>query len=441
MKSFFIEQFYIFFQGIILFQILFFGIIFYYARKGEIVYYGIFLLFNAAYFFINAPNTFFNLEDNLVFESSWYTYVNQPILTMTNIMYLFFIKSIFSESKDSIHKIINWTTIGLLMLLVLFFILSSLNISNQYIFYLVHLMMLPVSVFIYKESNLDIDPNKKYIALGIFSNVIGTIMTMLMIIRYNTGVRLYAIDEYPLLFVRLGTLFEMIFFQIAIIKNWIQQEKELSSKEIEGKLQIARMRAEISSDLHDDIGSGLSKINMLAFLASNKSDDAQAKSIFSKISNDANMILSNLKDIVWSIDQSHDVPFFQDRLANFIRECKDFSQITINYHYEITDQILLGDIGFHHQIYMIIKEALNNAIKYSHANHVEIKVTNTHLTIKDDGIGFEKEKITPGNGLKNIIKRCHKIRAEYEMITAPNQGVNIKISFPSKLIKIDNLMM
>jgi signal transduction histidine kinase len=432
LNEFFIEQFYILFQGIILFQILFFGIILYYARKKEIIYYGLFLLFNAAYFFINAPHTFLNVDDNLIFESQWYVNVNYLLLTLANVMYLYFIKTIFAESKLLLSKIIRWTITGLMLLFVLFIILPFLGMSRQYIFYSIHLMVLPVSILIYKETNFDKNQNKNLIGYGVFFNVIGTLLTLVMIIRYNSGVRLYSFDEYPLMYMKLGTLFEMIFFQIAIIKNWIQQEKEISSKEIEAKLQIASMRAEISSDLHDDIGSGLSKINLMAFLASSNSSDAAAKTTFSKIGTDTKVILSNLKDIVWSIDQSHDVPFFKDRLSNFIRECKDITQINIKYSYEITDKHLLADIGFHHQIYMIIKETLNNAIKYSEAIHIDIKVSNTQLTIKDDGKGFEKEKIIQGNGIKNIEKRCQKIHAQFEISTGLHQGVSIKINFAPK---------
>ena len=75
---------------------------------------------------------------------------------------------------------------------------------------------------------------------------------------------------------------------------------------------------------------------------------------------------------------------------------------------------------------MIIKEAINNSIKYAKGSLIHITIDNkdTRLTIRivDDGVGFEKDKITEGNGLKNIMSRSMQIGYKATIISKPDQG-------------------
>ena len=67
-----IENFYLFFQGILMFQVLFFGALFLLTRRKEILYYSLMIFVTCVYFFLNAPDTFFNIDDNIVFNATWY---------------------------------------------------------------------------------------------------------------------------------------------------------------------------------------------------------------------------------------------------------------------------------------------------------------------------------------------------------------------------------
>ena len=82
-------------------------------------------------------------------------------------------------------------------------------------------------------------------------------------------------------------------------------------------------------------------------------------------------------------------------------------------------------------LYIIIKEAVNDSIKYAKGSsiHLTIDKKETRLAIKivDDGVGFEKDKITEGNGLKNIVNRSMQIGYKATIISLPDQGTTIQL--------------
>ena len=84
MQSRAIEIFYLFFQGILLFQALAFLVIYFINYKKDILYYSFFLIAMGAYFFINAPFTFFGIPEEVVWDSQWYDYMNTPVIILAN---------------------------------------------------------------------------------------------------------------------------------------------------------------------------------------------------------------------------------------------------------------------------------------------------------------------------------------------------------------------
>jgi len=83
-----IENFYLFFQGILLFQVLFFGVLFLLTRRKEIFYYSLMTFVTSVYFFLNAPDTFFNIDEIIIFNAAWYSYINFALLLSMMLLYL-----------------------------------------------------------------------------------------------------------------------------------------------------------------------------------------------------------------------------------------------------------------------------------------------------------------------------------------------------------------
>jgi signal transduction histidine kinase len=77
---------------------------------------------------------------------------------------------------------------------------------------------------------------------------------------------------------------------------------------------------------------------------------------------------------------------------------------------------------------------LNNALKHANASEIDLMIVITEkgidLLIKDNGVGFNQEKIYTGNGLKNIQKRTLKNKGSISIESSENTGTTIKLNFP-----------
>ena len=86
------------------------------------------------------------------------------------------------------------------------------------------------------------------------------------------------------------------------------------------------------------------------------------------------------------------------------------------------------------QVYRIIQEAVNNAIKYADAKNIEINFgydDALKIEIKDDGKGFDLEKVKKGNGIKNMKSRAKKLEAKIEINSTIEKGTLIRLSLPT----------
>ena len=135
--SYAIEQFYRLFQGALVFQGIFFGIIFFLTKRNDIMWYVLYLLAAAAYFFINASGTFFNIDENLVFESAWYNWINIPLIIAENLFYLLFIRHFFKDiiSNPQVGKVLQITLQSIPLLITVFLLLKIVNANTQLILY------------------------------------------------------------------------------------------------------------------------------------------------------------------------------------------------------------------------------------------------------------------------------------------------------------------
>lgn len=225
-----------------------------------------------------------------------------------------------------------------------------------------------------------------------------------------------------------GLLLELIFFLVALIyKNRIVLiEKVMESerlklenerKELEKQMAVMAAQQEererISADMHDELGSGMTTIRLMSEIAKNKMKENVPVEI-EKISSSANDLLNKMNAIIWSMNSSNDTV---DNLISYIRayaieymdgtsiHCKINTPATIP-HLEIS-----GDKR--RNIFLCLKETLNNALKHSKATEMNIDIVVNHkllIKISDNGTGIDPEKTKQfGNGLKNIARRMKNI--------------------------------
>jgi len=434
-----IEIFYLFFQGILCFQVVLFFVMYVLTRRKDILNYSLFLFFAAAYFFMNAPYTFFGIPEDDFWNSLLYKYFNIPLIIIENLFYLLFLKTFFEgiSNDKKVEKQIQFALWLIPFTFAIFILLTTKEWDTQSIFYTVKMISVIPAIgvtYLILKKNL---PFAKLVANGLLCTIIGTSLTVFMIILGNNGIHELFTDGYPLFFIRLGILGDMIFYFVAILKKWHYQEKQLVQEKLNFHLAEEQFRNKISSELHDDLGSSLSGISMHSYLAhtsllNGQYEKAQQSTEF--IQKSADELITNMGDLIWTINPENDE--FEKivlRMRNFAYDLLGAKNIDFEFVADEHVTKLKLPMETRKNLYLIFKEATNNLAKYSGAAKAFFLLKEESniliMQIRDNGKGFNILQSGSGNGLKNIQKRAAEINADCIINPVPGNGTSIEIKF------------
>ncbi|MEP7376572.1 MAG: 7TM diverse intracellular signaling domain-containing protein [Chitinophagaceae bacterium] len=430
-----LEIFYLFFQGILIFQALVFGVLFFVTRRKDLLYYSLFLLFAAVYFFINAPYTFFGIPEDIVWSSAWYDYVNTPVIIVENLFYLLFLKAFFSDitTDKNISRVFRFVLWLVPAMILLFIILTILHNNKQFVFYSVKLITaIPAALVAYVVFRRK-PPFASSVAIGLLFTITGTCITVCMIILGNNGVQHLFTTGYPLFFIRLGILGDMIFYLAAILLKWHFQERQLAIEKLQSQLAVENLRNKISSELHDDLGSTLSGISMYSHIISNLLQAGkyeQVKESAGIIQKSAGEMTEHLGDLVWAISPGQDtLQKLIEKLEEYAKDMAAVKNMQVRIVVEEEAKNIYVPLESRRNIYLLCKEAINNASKYSDATLLELIVKKSadklEFSVSDNGKGFDAVMVRRGNGLDNMQKRADEIGAKLIVQSKENEGAAV----------------
>jgi len=225
----------------------------------------------------------------------------------------------------------------------------------------------------------------------------------------------------------LGMLLLLSFF---VFNNFLKQKKinllagethakQKAELELQGQQAVLSERLRISGELHDEVGATLSGISMYSHLVKTQLQTNNTTGIensLQTIQQSSSQMVDKLNDIVWLINPE------KDSLQQLINRLEDYAvkmaavkdmQVTGNITGKISDAILSAETRSN--IYLVCKEAINNAVKYSEASTLDFSAAEANgflqFTIADNGRGFDNAKTSNGNGLGNMRKRAEQINA------------------------------
>ncbi len=220
---------------------------------------------------------------------------------------------------------------------------------------------------------------------------------------------------------------------------WRYNKIKLKNKTRRYQQQIALMkeRNRINADLHDDIGASLSSLQIYSTVANQlvDNDTEKAKQMLAKISIQSAKLLDNIGDIIWSMKADNDqFVSVSTRIKNFVSDVVGASAIDYNINIDSNIDNSIKNIGAKKNIILIIKEAVNNCVKYSNATCVDIKIKEDnqqlHIEITDNGEGISSLNFKKGNGLANMKKRAEELNGIFEINSKPGKGTSIICSIP-----------
>ncbi len=187
-------------------------------------------------------------------------------------------------------------------------------------------------------------------------------------------------------------------------------------------LAIEKLRVRIASDLHDDIGTSLTRISITSEQIQNSNDRHRIQSLSDNIGVTSREIVSTMSDIVWSIDSRNDNLYdLTDRMQDLAYKQLVSKDIKVNFKKSGFEKNKKITVDKRQNIFYIFKEAVNNIVKHSHATEIDITLKNDadgfFMEISDNGTGFDAEKIKHGNGIRNMHMRAKRLNANFEIKT------------------------
>ncbi len=205
------------------------------------------------------------------------------------------------------------------------------------------------------------------------------------------------------------------------------------------------MRNKIAQDLHDNVGSTLSSISVYSQVAQiyNEQQKSQdLKGILEKIGTASVEMIGEMSDTVWAINPRNDnMETILQRMESFARPLLAARGISFDFTYNKATTHLNLEMSQRKNFYLIFKEAVNNALKYSGCSRLKVLITTVHQTlcleVSDNGKGFEEEKLKErmkkslsGNGLTNMRRRAAEMKGTCTIASEPGKGTTVTLRFP-----------
>ncbi len=212
----------------------------------------------------------------------------------------------------------------------------------------------------------------------------------------------------------------------------------INRNKLKRTVEMERMRSRLSRDLHDDIGSTLSSINILSHTAkSNLNHTLDEKTIASleKINERSQRLLNNMSDIIWNINPGNDtIEEVMSRMREYATTILEARNI--DYTFDFPNDYVECKLSMEvkNNMYLIFKEAVNNLSKYSGASKANLSLMfdekNIHLKIEDNGKGFNENELNHRGGLSNMKHRAEEIKGVLNINSVVEKGVVIELSMP-----------
>jgi signal transduction histidine kinase len=201
-------------------------------------------------------------------------------------------------------------------------------------------------------------------------------------------------------------------------------------------LELEGVRMRIATDLHDDLGSSLSRIAILSEVLHQRvdQDDAALTGPLSRIAGVSRELVDSMSDIVWAINPR------RDRVSDLVQRMRRFASDTlaareIDFTFRAPDEgrLKLG-ADIRRQVYLVFKESIHNALRHAGCSRVEIELDlhgdQLSLTIRDDGRGFAPDEEAEGHGLESMRRRASELRGTLQVESRPGSGTLVTLRFP-----------
>jgi signal transduction histidine kinase len=433
------------FLGITSFQFGFVLFQWYIFRRKEYIYYLLYILTIIIYFlllylsdenhFIHAGNNAWNIlyiEKSISFLAYGFyicfgrLFLNLPELYPRLNRFVKLIEAIIFS-----YCIINFFTLLITSNFIIHAKIYSIAVTLIFIF-----SLCIIGYFLFYQKYI---LNRVLVMAGIWISV-GTFVSML--VGWQNNDPLLANPNH-MLFLQLGVIMELfilnsgLVYKIKLIQDDVVASQQMVIKELEENEKLNQrlnhIREEISMDLHDEMGSGLSTIRLLTELMKRKTLNDDTNKQLNKISQSSKELVQKMNEIVWALNTSNDnleslIAYVREYTMNFL------DSTNINCFFEQPDKIPDRQVAGNNRraIFLIVKEALNNIVKHAQASEVNVRLTidkNLEIIMHDNGKGLKYPfENFSHHGLNNMRHRTDGLHGSIQFLN--QKGTTIILSIP-----------
>ncbi|MGZ3885347.1 MAG: tetratricopeptide repeat-containing sensor histidine kinase, partial [Bacteroidia bacterium] len=239
----------------------------------------------------------------------------------------------------------------------------------------------------------------------------------------------------------------LILMLLAVVAGYFMRGRRRLRRKLETERLVwdteENERLRIAKDIHDELGSGLSKIKFLAELAG--TGDKGENSAIHSISDTSKHLVENMRDLIWAMNPENTA---LDHLVARIREyASDYLEefpveLTIDAPANVQALPITKEAS--RNILMIVKEALQNSMKHARATEIGLKLKvgkELRLQITDNGQGFDPQQDKSGNGLRNMKSRMSAIGGQLTLVSQAGKGSSVELNVPLTAIEKPKILL
>ena len=216
------------------------------------------------------------------------------------------------------------------------------------------------------------------------------------------------------------------------LENQIQERQRA-----ERQREIEQERARVAHDLHDDLGAGLTEVNMLSTLVKSPATSGEEKSHYlDDLARTAERMVTSLDEIVWAVNPRNDtIASLASYFGSYAQRLLDLAGIAcgLDVMEQLPDYPL--DPKYRQEIFLAFKEALTNVVRHSGATQVWLRIAvrdhQLHVEVADNGRGFVVQARRPGgDGLSNMEERLRSLGGECQLRSEGSHGTTVCFRAP-----------
>ena len=202
--------------------------------------------------------------------------------------------------------------------------------------------------------------------------------------------------------------------------------------ELQRKMELEKERTRRASDMHDDLGAGLTRIKFIAENISEKTKDAALQPDMEKLKTSSIELVENMAEIIWAMNEKNNsledlIFYLRSYAVDYCTENGLACEFTLQENIPV--KIIGGEVR--RNVFLVLKESLHNIVKHAGAKKVTINFQadeKLSLIIADDGRGYEETMHKRGNGLLNIVQRAKALNGKFSI--SNSSGTVIRFEVP-----------